>query len=198
MTHDQPYWQGEPPRHSLLDHDMLVMQQRTNFNRNDFDILDGQGQVIGHVSTGGSAVGRFFKGSRELTVHEADGRPLALVKDPANFGFDRFEVFLADGALLANLRKRFTLFNKRVDIEILNGPVIELRGRIFDFDIQFTIDDGVVAQASREWGGVAAGLLGHSRYALVFTVPTPPNAKLALIGGMIALDLIREKEERSS
>lgn len=188
---------GQQPA-SLLDHDVVVMQQRTNFNSNDFEILGQHGGVIGRVSTEGSAVGRFFKGSRELTVREPDGRPLALVRDPMNFGFDRFEVHLADGSLLANLRKRFTFIRKRVDIEVQNGPVIELHGRLFDFDIQFMIDGGVVAQASRQWGGLAAGLLGHSRYALTFTVPTPPLAKLALIGGMLALDLIREKESNSA
>lgn len=192
MTHDRPQ------AASLLDHDTLVMQQRTNFNSNDFEILDERGGVIGRVSTGGSALGRFFKGSRELTVHETDGRPLAKVTDPMNFGFDRFEVHLADGSLLANLRKRFTFFTKRVDIEVVNGPVIELHGRLFDYDIQFKIDGNPVAQASRQWAGIGAGLLGHSRYALVFTVPTPPLAKLALIGGMVALDLIREKESRNT
>lgn len=183
---------------SLLDHDTLIMQQRTNFMSNDFDIHDEHDNVIGHVATEGSAMGRLFMGSRKLTVQDLDGTPLATVTDPVNFGFDKFEIHFSDGSLLALLRKRFTFIHKRVDIEVVDGPVIELKGRLFDFDIDFTVDDSTVAQATRKWAGLGRGFLGHSRYALVFTVPTPPAAKLALIGGMLALDLIREKENSSN
>lgn len=178
----------------LLSHDTVVMQQRTNFMSNDFDIHDVHDNVIGHIATEGSAAGRFFVGSRRLTVLDLDGTPLATVTDPVNFGFDRFEIHNANGTQLAQLRKRFTFIHKRVDIEVAGGPVIELKGRLFDFDISFTVDGSTVAQATRQWAGMGRSFLGHSRYALMFTVPTPADAKLALIGGMLALDLIREKE----
>lgn len=183
---------------SLLDHDTMIMQQRTNFMSNDFDILDENETVIGHVATGGSAAGRFFMGSRELTLQDLDGTPLAVVTDPVNFGFDKFEVHLGDGSLLANVRKRFTFIHKRVDVEVVDGPVIELHGKLFDFDIRFSIDGHTVAEATRKWAGFGRGFLGHSRYALLFSVPTPPAAKLALIGGMLALDLIRAKDSNNS
>lgn len=178
----------------LLEHDTLIMQQRKNFMSNDFDIHDEHDNVIGHVATHGSAAGRFFMGSRTLSVLDLDGSPLAVVTDPVNLGFDKFEIHWADGVPLAQVRKRFTLIHKRVDIEVANGPVIELKGRLFDFDITFNVGGNAVAQATRQWAGFGRGFLGHSRYALMFTVPTPPREKLALIGGMLALDLIREKE----
>lgn len=181
----------------LLAHNTFVMQQRTNFNSNDFGILDQQGNPVGHVSTGGSALGRFFKGSRELTISELDGTVLAQLKDQMTIGRERMTILDANGQVLANVLKRFTLFNKRVDIQVVDGPLIELHGRIFDFDIEFKVNDEIVARANREWAGFSAGFLGRSRYVLGFTVETPPVAKVALIAGMLALDLIREKESRN-
>lgn len=180
----------------LLAHNTFVMQQRTNFNSNNFDILDEQGNPAGRVSTGGSALGRFFMGSRELTITELDGTVLAQLKDQMSIGRERMTIVDANGQVLANILKRFTFFNKRIDIEVVDGPLIELHGRVFDFEIQFQVGGEVVAQASRRWGGFSAGFLGHSRYVLGFTVETPPVAKIALIAGMLALDLIREKESR--
>ena len=181
----------------LLSHDTFVMQQRTNFNSNNFEILDQQGNPVGKVETGGSTLGRMFLGSRELTITELDGTVLAQLKDQFSIGRERMTIFDANGQVLANVLKRFTLIHKRVDIAVVDGPTIELHGRLMDYDIQFQVNGEVVAEASRKWGGFSAGFLGHSRYVLGFTVETPPVAKVALLGGMLALDLIREKESRN-
>lgn len=36
---------------SLLDHDVLVIDQVTSFLRNDFQIFDAQGQPVGQILT---------------------------------------------------------------------------------------------------------------------------------------------------
>ena len=183
----------------LLGHDTLVMQQITGFMSNDFDILDGAGeQVIGHVTTSGGGVSRFFAGSRSLDVADADGTPLLHVEDPPDIGFDRFELSTPGGAPLAEVTSRFALFSTRVGISVVGGSALELNGDMLGMDFTVEVEGFVAATVARQWGGLSRGFLGHSRYVLAIDPTAPPQVRLAIIGGCIVLDLIRQKKSRSS
>lgn len=183
----------------LLGHDTLVMQQVTGFLSNDFDILDSTGQqVVGHVTTTGNGVSRFFAGSRSLDVADADGTPLLHVEDPPDLGFDRFELSTPDGAPLAEVNSHFALFSTRVSLSVAAGPLFELNGDMLGLDYTFRLGDQLAATVTRQWGGLGRGVLGHSRYVLAIDPAAPPRARLAIIGGCIVLDLIRQKKSRSS
>lgn len=187
------------PTPQLLGHDTLVMQQITGFMSNDFDILDATGeQVAGHVTTTGDGLTRFFAGSRSLDVADADGTPLLHVEDPPDFGFDRFELSLPDGAPLAAMTSRFAVFSTRVSLTMADGSELEMTGDMLGFDYQFTMGEAVAAQVSREWAGLSRGFLGHSRYVLAIHPTVPPQLRLAIIGGCIVLDLIRQKKSRNN
>lgn len=183
----------------LLGHDTLVMQQITGFMSNDFDILDSAGeQVIGHVTTSGSGVTRFFAGSRSLDVADADGTPLLHVEDPPDIGFDRFELSTPEGAPLAEVTSHFALFSTRVGISIMGGPSLELNGDMLGMDFTIEVEGFVAATVARQWGGLSRGFLGHSRYVLAIDPTAPPQLRLAIIGGCIVLDLIRQKKSRNN
>ncbi|MGP6175637.1 LURP-one-related/scramblase family protein [Corynebacterium sp. A21] len=190
-----PLTPGPPPQqYSLLQEDLLVMHQMTGFMSNNFDIQNQQGQVVGVVSTSGSAASRFFMGSRSLHVFEADGRPLLGMEDTVNFMRDTFELSDPNGEPLAHVRKRFTFFRQQVDLHLADGTNIELHGSIFDFNFEFRVGELVPARVSRQWSGLARGLLGRSSYVLSFAPDVPSRLRAAIIGGVIALDLIRAKE----
>src|SRR5699024_6404680 len=136
------------PGPRLLDQDVLVMQQITGFMSNDFDIPDSAGEravahvatgagrlspflagtrslpvpagerAVGDVATGGRGLSRFVAGSRSLDVSDADGTPLLHVEDPPDIGLDRFELSHPDGAPLAQMQSRFTLFSTRVGLTL--------------------------------------------------------------------------------
>lgn len=187
------------PSPALLRHDTLVMQQITGFISNNFDILDASGgQVIGHVTTSGSGVSRFFTGSRSLDVADADGTPLLHIEDPPDIGFDRFELSLPGGAPLAEVTSRFALFSTRVGISVAGGPSLELNGDMLGMDFTVEVEGFVAATVARQWGGLSRGFLGHSRYVLALDPTAPPQVRLAIIGGCIVLDLIREKKSRNT
>ncbi len=173
-----------------------MMQQITTFMSNNFDILNQQGDVVGVITTGGSPLSRMFTGSRSLTVTEADGRPVLSLEDTVNFGRDTFELADPHGGPLAHLRKRFTFFRRRVDMHLADGTVVELHGSVFDFDFEFRVGELVPARVTRQWTGLGNALLGRSQYSLTFTPDTPLRLRAAFIGGVVALDLIRAKDER--
>lgn len=182
-----------PVPSSLLQQNLVVMQQVTNFNSNDFAVLDAYGAPVGHVRTGGSGAARFFTGSRELDLLDGDGTPLAHISDPMNFGRDRFEVTYPDGRHLAEVLKRISMFSTKVDVSVCDGSELQLQGNFIGFDFRFMLGEWEIAAVSRQWGGVAAGLLGHSRYALRIREDAPDPVRRAVLSGCVVLDLIRAK-----
>ncbi|HIY22890.1 MAG TPA: hypothetical protein H9837_01075 [Candidatus Brachybacterium merdigallinarum] len=183
---------------TLLRHDVLVMQQITGFMSNDFDILDETGeQAVGHVSTLGSGLSRFFGGSRSLLLSDVDGTQLLHVSDPFSLGFDRFVLSTADGATLAEVSSKFAIFSTRVGFSLADGTELDLHGNMLGFDFDFRVGEAVAARVSREWAGLSRGFLGHSRYVLSFDPTVPPHLRLAIIGGGIVLDLIRRKQSNN-
>lgn len=173
-----------------------MMQQITTFMSNNFDVLDQHGEAVGVITTSGSVGSRMFMGSRSLTVTEVDGRPVLSLEDTVNFGRDTFELADAHGHPLAHLRKRFTFFRRQVDMHLADGTVVELHGSVFDFNFEFRVGEVVPARVTRQWAGLGNALLGRSQYSLTFTPDAPPHLRAAIIGGVIALDLIRAKDER--
>ncbi|HEX7351049.1 hypothetical protein [Brachybacterium sp.] len=193
---DTPAPHPGPP--ALLRHNTLVMQQISGFMSNDFDILDGAGeQTVGRVTTTGGGLSRLVAGSRSLDVADADGTPLLHVEDPFDIGFDRYTL-TTNGAPLAEVSSRFAIMSTRVSIDVADGTPLELHGDMMGMDFEFRVGEAVAARASREWAGLSRGFLGHSRYVLSIHPTVPPQLRLAIIGGSIALDLIRQKKSNNS
>lgn len=182
---------------TILNQNTLIFQQTKNISKNDFAILDSSGMQIAHVDTGGSALGRMFVGARELTVFDGPGNPVVIVKDTMTMGRDRFEILDGNAAPLASLVKRITFFKTRVSISML-GEELELLGSIWDFDFQITGPGGVLGTVSRQWSGMGNALFGKSTYALRLAENLTVPQRQAVIGSVLALDLIREKQQRNS
>ena len=183
---------------TLLETDLLVMDQVRTFMANDFAVHDAAGARIGEIRTQGSALSRMFLGSRQLSVHDADGSPVVLLDDVMTFGRDRFALLDGEQQPLGEVVKEFTFFSKRLTIRLADGQALDVEGRMFDVDFRVSGPGGAVAQVSRQWAGLAAGLLGRSRYVLSFAPGVPAPMRAAVIGAVVAIDLIRAKEQQSS
>jgi uncharacterized protein YxjI len=170
------------------------MQQVTAFMTNDFAITDPAGTAVGHIHTGGDGASRFFLGSRELDVYDADGSALLHVSDPVDFLQDTFELSHPDGRPLAHAVKRFTLLRTAVDVDVVGGPRLELQGDLLGYDFQILAGDTVAATVSRQWAGISKALLGHSRYVVGIRSDAPRDIRAAVIGSCLILDLIRAKQ----
>lgn len=174
--------------------DTLIVQQTSSFLSNNFEIYNPDGEVVIRIKTEGSLGSRLVKGDRRFTLEDAFGTPLMQVRDPMNFVRDTYEIDDPNGNPIAHVRKRFTFFNKRMDIELPGDRVIEMHGNFLGFEFEFRMGDWIPAKVTRKWSGAGNGYLGRSTYALIFDEEAPDEIRKVIIGGMVALDLIREKE----
>lgn len=181
---------------SLLTSNTLVVQQTRSFMSNDFEMQSQDGRVLGRVLTTGSTAGRLLKGSRTFDLVDDRGNLLIKIVDPFDFGLDRYELQNPDGSVFAHVQKQFSFMRKRLTIE-LPGLTLELEGSLFEYDFNITVNGHVAARVAREWGGLVAGLRGKSRYGVNFDPGAPEPVRLAILGGLVALDLIRAKDARN-
>lgn len=179
---------------SLVDQNLLVLQQVKSFLANDFDILDAGGSPVATIHTEGSALSRMFRGNRELAVLE-NGRPVLRITDEVNvFSRDSYTVADGSGATLATLTKLFTFATKKIQADLNDGTVLLCTGSLFARSFTISRGDAVAARIERRMSGVAEALMGHDRYALSMDPSLPPSYRGAIIGTVIAIDLIRAKE----
>lgn len=176
---------------------VLLFQQTTNFVRNDFAILDEAGRQVGHVETGGSTLMRMVAGSRELTVFEGPDNPVLRVEDVYTFGRERMLIRNAHGDLLATLVSRLRLFGTRITLDV-RGEELEFTGNVWGFEFQITGPGGEMGTVSRTWSGVGNAFFGKSTYSLRLAENLTVPQRHAIIGAVLALDLIRDKRKRSS
>lgn len=184
----------------LLHQDLLILQQLRNGLSPEFDILDDQEQVVGMVGGTESGARQFLLGPREFDVLDADGRRLAHVTDVRELWRDTYEIMRGDGSMLATVARKLGFFSHRFSIELSTGEEFMVEGDFFgrEFNVVDAVAEEIVAQASRERAGFVKALLGHDRYALYYPVDTSPDRRLAILGGMIALDLMRAKDASSA
>ncbi|BCR82455.1 LURP-one-related/scramblase family protein [Arachnia rubra] len=187
---------------SLLNHDLLVVQQTRAGASTEFNIEDAQGALIGLIScTQKSGVRQFFGGAREFDLLEADGTRLAHLSDDRKIWRDTYTLLRADGSQLATVSKQAKLFSRRITTTLTTGEelLVESKGSFSDRELNITSNrsGNVVAQASRERVGFAEALRGHDRYVL--HVPSlSPELRLAILGTVVALDMMRAKEEAAA
>lgn len=185
---------------ALLEQNVLILDQVRGFMSNDFTIMDMHGQPAGYIHTEGSGMSRFFMGNRQFTVTDVDGQPMLRLDDVMSWGRDRMNVMAPDGQLLAELVRRFSFLKRRVSLQLANGQTLELTGSsMFDHDFAISGESmGEVARVSRSYSGIGQALLGRERYVLEFMPAVEPWLRAAIIGAVIGLDLMREKDRRSS
>lgn len=181
---------------ALAATDRLVMQQVTGFMSNDFTLEDAEGRAVAYGHTRGSAASRFFAGSRSLEITDLAGATLFHVEDPMTFGRDRYRVIDPNGGPLAEIVQRIAFFRTSVQVSVVDGTELQLDGNLRGLDFQLTAGGMAVATVKRQWAGFGKALLGHSRYLLSLDPGMPELVRYAVIGSVIALDLIRDKQRR--
>jgi uncharacterized protein YxjI len=188
---------GTGAQTSLTGQNLLMMQQVTGFMSNDFAIQDGQGRPVAHIHTQGSAASRLFRGNRTFVVVDVDGIPLFTVEDPMGLGRDRYRITEPQGGPIAELTQRFAMFRTSMRISVVDGTELRLDGSLSGFAFQLMAGDVPVATVDRKWAGLGQALRGRSRYAVHVDPAMPELVRYAVIGGVIALDLIRDKANRN-
>lgn len=164
---------------------------------NDFAIMDAGGRPAGHIRTDGGALKRFVAGNRELTILDADGSLFMRIDDVRNLGRDRYMLTDPNGQPFGEVVKEFTLFSKRLTVN-RPGETLQLSGSFFEREFEAVGPGGQVARVSRRWPGIGSALLGKERYVLGFAPGEPGATRAATLGAVVALDLVRAKEQNGS
>lgn len=179
----------------LFDHDVLVIDQIRSFLSNDFLIHDPAGVQIGYIQTKGGLGSRLLMGNRDLTVMNIDGSRWLNVHDSITLGRDRFEVTGPDGDPVAQLVQNITIFRKKMTAHLASGGALVLGGSWLDFDFHLAAPNGdTVATVTRHWTGLAQFLLDRERYVLTMAPALTADIRQAILGTVIALDLVRAKQ----
>ncbi|XKH54669.1 LURP-one-related family protein [Citricoccus nitrophenolicus] len=186
------------PTSSLSGQNLLVMQQVTGFMSNDFAIENGEGLVVAHGHTRGSAASRMFRGNRQFEIQDLDGTPLFRVEDPMTLGRDRYRVTGPQGEPIAEIVQRISFFRTSVAISVVDGTDLQLDGSLSGFSFRLMAGQAPVASVDRKWAGLGRAMLGRSRYAVELDPGMPEVVRYAVIGSVIALDLIRDKASNNN
>ena len=88
------------------------------------------------------------------------------------------------------------MFKTKIDLEVL-GEQLQLDGNLWGFDFNINSPQGAIAGVSREWSGMSNAFLGKSTYSLRLAEWASVPQRLGIIGGVLALDLIREKQNNN-
>ena len=141
---------------SILNHDLLILQQFRSDSSPRFDILDAQGQGVGVVSGTESGVRRIFLGAREFDVLDTDGSLLTHVSDVRDLWRDTYKVMRGDGSVLATIVRKMGFFSRKFSITLTSGEELTVKGDVIDREFTVVNENSgeTVAQVSRERTGV--------------------------------------------
>ena len=180
----------------LAHTDVLHMQQTTSFMANDFEITDGEDRPVLRVRTTGSGASRFIMGNRSFVFEDAEtGRVLFAFEDVLTLGRDRMSMVDAEGLPLAHLRRETAFFRTRITGAVLDGTELEIVGNVWGMSFEVHARGRQIATVERRWAGLGHGLLGRSRYEVRLDPAMPPLVRCAVVGTVLALDLMRAKDQ---
>ncbi|WCC79591.1 hypothetical protein O6R08_08785 [Cutibacterium equinum] len=178
---------------NLLSYDQILMRQLKSIRTTEFTIETPDGQPVGRVVTLGSGVKHLFMGGRELDVCELDGTLVLKVVDPVNLGRDRMSIFGPDGSQIAELSQIYTLSKPKIEIQVVTGERLVLRGDGSKTEFTVEGEGGVLAFVKR--GGSPKDLMmRRGNYAMTFAPGSSPMHRAVVIGAMIGFNLMNAKE----
>lgn len=178
---------------SLLGSTTLIVDQILTVFSPNFAITDLDGQQVGTIRCEDGA-SRVLLLPRNFVVSDETGRAVLHIEDVIDFGRDRLVIAdLIDGQT-AKLVKEITFFRTEFTLTLFDDTELTLSGDFFDHEFVISGPRGEYALVSRSWGGVVQALLGLDRYVVKFAPTATPNERLAILGGVIAIDLVRAKQ----
>lgn len=178
----------------LLTEDVMWIEPIRQFFRVDFVVLGQDRRILGRLLSSGGALGRAMFGNREFVLVDANDQVLAHIADPVNLWRDSFEVISPDGAVLARVRNESVLFGPRLSISLSDEPPLEISGSLWDREYEISSSSGSsLAHATRARQGCLQLLSSNDTYQLTFRPQVPPQHRLAILGAVLAVDLIRMK-----
>ena len=181
----------------------LVITQTRSFLNDEFMITDERGVPVGTILQSQSLRDAFFNGSRSLEVATTDdqGNPqqhVLTIKDPPNFGWDSYEVFLPGIEMpLATITQKFSFFKLNLSLTMENFPDVAIEGSIWYWNLRITSQGHPVAIVDNQWKGFGSFLSGKNTYHLAIAEGLNEHQHAAILGATMAMDMLRTKSRQS-
>lgn len=86
--------------------------------------------------------------------------------------------------------------HREFEIQDVDGTELQLDGSLSGFRFRLMAGEAAVATVDRQWAGLGQAFMGRSRYGVSLDPNMPEIVRYAVIGSVIALDLIRDKAQR--
>ncbi|HEY3236357.1 MAG TPA: phospholipid scramblase-related protein [Polyangiaceae bacterium] len=195
-----------PATLSLRNRHQLFVKQRHEIaelfgyeTRNKYEILDPNGALVAFAAEQQKGVVGFL--FRQVLGHwrtfdiqffTQDRQPLFRAHHPFRFFFQRLEIFGADGAYLGALQQRFSIINKRFDVQDSTGQTImECASPIWRiWTFPFTARGHEVACVKKKWAGLLAeGFTDKDNFAVDFAAELSETERSLVLAAAIFIDL---------
>jgi uncharacterized protein YxjI len=157
-----------------------MMRQRLVSIGDDFWIETDGGERAYKVD------GKALRLRKTLVLEDAEGHELAKIQSRIMRVRDTMEVEDPDGNRMALVKKAMiTPFRERWDVEVADGPDLEVQGNVVDHEYTFTDGRTPVASVSKKWFRVA------DTYGVEIAADQDPVPVLA---ATVALDMMTHED----
>ena len=187
---------GEGHSSVLLTTDLLVVSPVASVvGSNDSSITAGDGTLLGRIISQQGPANGPIPGKTHFSIQDvATGAVVARVAKVSSFGVGTYEVRTVDDTVLATIGLKLRFVKLVLSITGADGTPLTIdgsfRGRQFDLSGL----PGPVARISRPHAGLGNWTLGNERYVLAFARDVPTESRQAMLGVVVAVDLIRAME----
>ena len=189
----------------LATADLLVIQQRkewgeilTGFEtKNKYEVSDQDGNSLYFAAeVGGSLLLRLFlKALRPFTVMvvDSESRTIIEIRRRFRFYFHEADIVDADGQLLGQITKRFTLVRRVYTISDASGEeIFRLFGPLLKpWTFQIMQDEVEQGRITKKWSGLAKeGFTDADNFGVTFPRDWDPSIKAIFLGAVFLIDFV--------
>jgi uncharacterized protein YxjI len=189
----------------LNNHNLISVNQKvelleafTGFEtKNKYQILTEKGEQLYFAAEESSFLGRLFlKKMRPFQVHILDisGKAILSLKCPFRFFFRETSIVSKiDGQILGNVKRRFSLFSKKFEVQNSSGQIIYIIEAPFLHPWTFKILENYQEKGciSKKWSGLSKEMFTDAdNFGIKFPDNISIKEKSILLGALFLIDII--------
>lgn len=183
----------------------LVVNQQFSLVENTYDVLGDDGQQIGQIKENlgiGKYILRLFVSKSmlpfNLEVTDAQGQVLANLKRGFTLFLSKINVVNAAGEVVGSVKQKFSLKPKFDLFDAQGNQFATIKGDWLAWDFKITdMNDNEIGTVNKQWGGVLKELFTDSdKYCVsVSDAVTDENQRMTLITVATLIDMILKEEK---
>jgi hypothetical protein len=182
----------------------VVVQQKkewgeiiTGFEtKNKYAVLDSSNQQLYWAAEESSFLVRLLlKTLRPLTMHilSMEGKPAINVVKPFRFYFHEMNIFNADGNLLGNVKRKFSILTRKFAVNDSTGaPLYDICAPLLHpWTFKISKNEAEDGEILKKWSGLGKeAFTDADNFSVKFPVGAAADQKAVLLGALFLIDLV--------